>query len=269
MKKNSFMGKFFTYMLVLLVSSSLYGGLLKDIQEKGELVVGVKADYKPWGFRSQNGEINGMEIDIAKDLAKLLDVKLKLIVVKSSNRIQFLETGKIDVMIATMSSNKKRAKKVGFIKPFYYASGVNMLAPKGLLKNWEDLRGKPICSRQGTYYNTSVERKYGPKLISFASDVDAKQALKNKRCAGFLSDDSLIGNMLANGQWDNFEMPLKTIDPSTWVISVSLENKDGAFSQMVSGVLYNYHNNGKLLELEKKWGITQSGFLTDMNKRFK
>ncbi|OUR69638.1 hypothetical protein A9Q76_09165, partial [Arcobacter sp. 31_11_sub10_T18] len=77
MKKNSFMGKFFTYMLVLLVSSSLYGGLLKDIQEKGELVVGVKADYKPWGFRSQNGEINGMEIDIAKDLAKLLDVKLK------------------------------------------------------------------------------------------------------------------------------------------------------------------------------------------------
>ena len=65
MKKNSFMSKFFTYMLVLLVSSSLYGGLLKNIQEKGELVVGVKADYKPWGFRSQNGEVVGMEVDIA------------------------------------------------------------------------------------------------------------------------------------------------------------------------------------------------------------
>ena len=73
----------------------------KAVLEKGKLVVGVKADYKPWGFRNDTGEIVGMEIDMAKDVADKLGVELELVAVQSSNRMQFLEQGKIDLMIAT------------------------------------------------------------------------------------------------------------------------------------------------------------------------
>ncbi|MCJ7830802.1 MAG: transporter substrate-binding domain-containing protein, partial [Desulfobacterales bacterium] len=68
----------------------------KKVMERGTLVVGVKADYKPWGFRDASGALVGMEIDMAQDVADAMGVKLELEAVQSSNRMQFLEQGKID-----------------------------------------------------------------------------------------------------------------------------------------------------------------------------
>jgi len=104
----------------------------KKVLARGELIVGVKADYKPWGFRDSSGKIVGMEIDMAGDVAKALGVKLKLIPVQSSNRMQFLQQGKIDLMIATMSDKANRRKVVGITDPNYYTSGTNVLAKKGV-----------------------------------------------------------------------------------------------------------------------------------------
>src|ERR1700741_1053239 len=95
---------------------------LDNIKQKGTLVVGVKADYPPWGMRDSNGNIVGMEIDMAKDVARRLDVKLALVPVLSSNRMQMLQQGQIDLMIATLSVNDERRKAVGVIEPLYYAS---------------------------------------------------------------------------------------------------------------------------------------------------
>ena len=81
-----------------------------SVLEKGKIVVGVKADYKPWGFRNESGEIVGMEVDMAQDVADALGVELELVAVQSSNRMQFLEQGKIDLMIATMSDRDDRRK---------------------------------------------------------------------------------------------------------------------------------------------------------------
>ena len=61
------------------------------VMSRGKLVVGVKADYKPWGYRDSSGEIVGMEIDMAKDVAAKMGVDLELVAVQSSNRMQFLE----------------------------------------------------------------------------------------------------------------------------------------------------------------------------------
>ncbi len=125
-------------------------------------VVGVKADYKPWGFRNSDGNIVGMEIDMAADVAAKMGVDLELVAVQSSNRMQFLEQGKIDLMIATMSDRKDRREIVGIVGPNYYTSGTNIMSPKALgLKNWEDLRGKPVCGKQGAFYNQIVEERYG------------------------------------------------------------------------------------------------------------
>lgn len=93
-------------------------------------MVGVKADYKPWGFRDTSGGIVGMEADMAQDVADALGVDLELVPVQSSNRMQFIEQGKIDLMIATMSDRSDRRKVVGIIEPNYYTSSTNVLAPK-------------------------------------------------------------------------------------------------------------------------------------------
>jgi polar amino acid transport system substrate-binding protein len=92
---------------------------LEDIKARGALIVGVKADYKPFGFRDPSGAIIGLEPDLAADVASKLGVKLELVPVVSANRMEFLNQGKIDLMIATMSDKPERRKIVQVIEPLY------------------------------------------------------------------------------------------------------------------------------------------------------
>src|ERR1700731_618903 len=111
---------------------------LDKIKQRGVLTVGSKADYKPFGFRDPSGAIVGFEPDLGKDVADRLGVKLEIEPVVSSNRMQFLQQGKIDLMIATMNDTAERRKTVGIIEPDYYASGVNVfLLKKAGIKSWE------------------------------------------------------------------------------------------------------------------------------------
>ncbi len=145
----------------------------KKVLERGKLVVGVKADYKPWGFRDISGKVVGMEIDMAQDVADALGVSLELVPVQSSNRMQFLQQGKIDLMIATMSDKANRRKVVGIPDPNYYTSGTNVLAKKGAVKSWADLKGKPVCGKQGAFYIKQVSQKFGARIIAFVGNAEA------------------------------------------------------------------------------------------------
>ena len=193
------------------------------VMKRGKVVVGVKADYKPWGYRSPSGELVGMEIDMAKDVAAAMNVDLELVPVQSSNRMQFLEQGKIDMMIATMSDRVDRRKIVGITQPNYYTSGTNIMSPKALgLSSWEDLRGKPVCGKQGAFYNKIVADRYGAKIIAFTGNAEAKQALRDKKCIAWVYDDSSIMSDLSSGEFDDFEMPLASEDDNPWGLAVPL-----------------------------------------------
>src|SRR6185436_12301669 len=146
---------------------------LDDIKKRGTLVVGVKADYKPYGFRDPSGAIVGIEPDLAADVAKRLGVKLELVPVVSSNRMQFLEQGKIDLMIATMNDKPDRRKVVYIVEPSYYASSVNVLAPKSAkLREWTELKGKKVCMIQGAWYNKQLQQDYGMEDVAFKGTSD-------------------------------------------------------------------------------------------------
>ena len=229
--------------------------------ERGKIVVGVKADYKPWGFRDPSGNLVGMEVDMAQDVADALGVELELVPVQSSNRMQFLQQGKIDLMIATMSDRSDRRKVVGIPEPNYYTSGTNLLSRAGVIKTWEDLRGKPVCGKQGAFYNKVVAKRYGAKIIAFVNNAEAKQALRDGKCVGWVYDDSSIGSDLASGQWDGFEMPLNSEDDNPWGLAVPVDELDGIWGNFMAGMSYRWLVSGRLIELEQKWGIKPTAFL--------
>src|ERR1700726_2997550 len=112
----------------MVTTGPLSAQTLDKVKQRGVLVVGTKADYKPFGFRDPGGAIVGFEPDLAKDVADRLGVRLTREPVVSANRMQFLQQGKIDLMIATMNVTDERKKTVGVVEPSYYASGVNVLA---------------------------------------------------------------------------------------------------------------------------------------------
>ncbi len=240
------------------------------VMDRGKLVVGVKADYKPWGYRDTDGNIIGMEADMAADVARTMGVELEMVAVQSSNRMQFLEQGKIDLMIATMSDRADRREIVGIVGPNYYTSGTNVLAPAAIgLKEWQELNGKPVCGKQGAFYNQIVEERYGAEIVAFVGNAEAKQALRDKKCIAWVYDDSSIMADLSSGEWDGFEMPLATEDDNPWGLAVPKDEENCIFGRFMSGMQYNWHRNGTLVGLESKWGIQSTQYLVNQKERFK
>ncbi|MFL5216891.1 MAG: transporter substrate-binding domain-containing protein [Microvirga sp.] len=243
---------------------------LDKIKSRGVLVVGTKADYKPFGFRDPSGAIVGFEPDIGKEVADKLGVKLELEPVVSSNRMQFLQQGKIDLMIATMNDKPDRRQVVGIIDPLYYASGVNVLASrKAALKNWEQLKGQKVCGIQGAWYNKPVAEKYGADIVAFKGQAEAETALMQGNCIAWVYDDTAFAERLADAKWKDYEMPLETILEEPWGVAVKLEERDGPWGQFLAKAIEDMHRSGRMIELEKKWNIPASAYLKKMNAEAK
>ncbi len=265
-------GAIYTALFCLVAGAGgSYADTYEAIKKRGKIVVGVKADYKPWGFRDPSGELVGLEIDMARDLANTLAVDLELVPVVGSNRMEFLNQEKIDIIIATMGDNMKRRRVVTMIEPNYYAGGTNIIARREAgFESWTDLKSQKICGIQGAYYNRRVLQLYEIDLVAFKGVPEAVNALKQGSCVGFVYDNTWIEKTLAEGgDWEAYEMPLATEDPSVWAIGVRHEDADSPFGLMVKGKVADWHRTGWLLEHEKKWGIKQSPFLLEMNEALK
>jgi polar amino acid transport system substrate-binding protein len=266
--KTAISGLALAAMSVGTVSAQCTNDVWNKVMSTGKIVIGVKADYKPWGFRDDSGNLVGMEIDMAMDVAAKMGVEAELVPVQSSNRMQFLEQGKIDMMIATMSDRADRRKIVGIPGPNYYTSGTNIMSPKALgFTSWEDLRGKKVCGKQGAFYNQITEERYGVEIMAFTGNAEAKQALRDRKCVAWVYDDSSIGSDLSSGNWDEFEMPLASEDDNPWGLGVPLAEASCVFGNFMSGMQYNWHREGTLIALEKKWGIKPTAFLQMQNER--
>ncbi|MEP3276232.1 MAG: transporter substrate-binding domain-containing protein [Stappiaceae bacterium] len=249
-------------------SQSAQADVLDDIKERGVLKVGVKADYKPFGFRDPSGAIIGIEPDLAKDVADKLGVTVEFIPVVSSNRMQFLEQGKVDLMIATMTDKPDRRKVVYIADPNYYSSGTNILAPKKFgFKEWEDLRDKPVCGIQGAFYNKKTAKDFGAKIVAFKGTAEAYAALQAGNCVAFVYDDSAINAKTTEADWAEYEMPLPTIDDAPWGLAVQLGEDN--FHKMMGEMITEWHKSGRILELESKWEIDNTAFAQAMHEKYK
>jgi polar amino acid transport system substrate-binding protein len=244
---------------------------LAAIKQKGVLVVGVKNDYRPWGFLDPSGNIVGMEIDMAQAIADKIGVKLEKVPVTAVTRMEFVRQGRIDMILATLGDTAERRKIIGMIEPNYYAGATNILAPKSAgLKTWNDIRGKKVCAVQGAYYNRRVSQLYAPDLVVFPAVPDALAALQGGNCVGFMFDDTFIVSTLSanDPRWAGYDMPLPSEDPQPWAIGVRLEDLNSPFGKLLHDMSVDWHNSGALLAWEKKWGIKASPFLEEMHKKF-
>jgi polar amino acid transport system substrate-binding protein len=253
---------------VMLASTVASADVLDDVKERGVLKVGVKADYKPYGFLDESGNVVGIEPELAQEVAAKLGVDVEFVPVVSSNRMEFLEQGKIDLMIATMTDKPDRRKKVYIVDPNYYSSGTNILSLKSNgFKEWTDLDGIPVCGIQGAFYNKRTKAKYGAEIIAFKGTAEALSALQAGNCAAYVYDDSAIVALTAEPEWADYEMPLPTIDDAPWGLAVQLG--EDAFYKLMSDMVIEWHKSGRILELEMKWGVTNTPFAKAMYDKYK
>ena len=254
---------------LVVTAAAAQADVLDDIKKRGTLIVGVKADYKPFGFREPSGGIIGLEPDLAADVAKKLGVKLELVPVVSANRMEFLNQGKIDLMIATMSDKADRRKVVQVIEPLYYSDAVNILLKKDApVKSWADLKGKKLCGTTGAFYNKDIAQQYGPEIASFDGSDKPLLALKNGDCIGYLYDQTFVVGKLTDDDWKGgYHMPLPGIMETPWAIAVKLGETN--LQKFMEDIHKEWMKSGRIVELEKKWSVPPTDYAKRTHEKAK
>jgi polar amino acid transport system substrate-binding protein len=174
---------------------------LQVIKERGRLIVGTGSTNPPWHFEDANGKLQGMDIDMARLLAKNLfddPEKVEFVLQGSDARIPSLITDKVDIVVQWMTVTAGRAQQVEFTVP-YYREGVSLmlLARGGKFKNFDELKGAGAGVTIGGMQNVFLEewvRKALPqaKVDAFESPDAVLQALNARRIDAYMSDQSAM-----------------------------------------------------------------------------
>lgn len=204
------------------------GKALEQIKARGKLIVGVKTDYEPFGYINEKGENAGFEIEMAKALAQDLlgdPGKVEFVSVNSTNRIPYLQTGKIDLVIATMSVTEERAKEVDFSEP-YFKSGVQLLVHKDSpIQDVADLKGRKVIVVPGSTGDIGISQQVpDAELIKLQKTSEAVQALKDGRAEAYAQDNTLLYPIAA--QNPEFKVVGKPFAELPWAIAVKKGNTD-------------------------------------------
>lgn len=131
----------------LAASLARAGARLDKIEQRHAISVGVILSGPPFGtIDPKNGKHLGYNVELAQGVAKALGVELKTVSVLAQNRVQFLQQGKVDILIANMQFTGERGEILDYVPTLYEEVGGAALIRKGPgITQWADLKGKPVC----------------------------------------------------------------------------------------------------------------------------
>jgi polar amino acid transport system substrate-binding protein len=226
---------------------------LATIKQRGKMVVGVKADYPPFGFL--DGEKNvGLEIDllhlIAKDLLGNQDA-IEFVPVVSANRFQYLNTNKVDFLFSTVTITEQRKQVVDFSAP-YMKSGWQILVKRSdaTINDAPDLAGKTVVVVPGSTGEAGMTRVVPTaNLLKLPQTAEALQALQSGRAQAFVQDSALLYGLVQ--QYPRYKVVGKTYDDMP--IAAACRKGDAAPCDFISKEIAKFTKNGTLKAEYRKW----------------
>ena len=173
-------------------SASIYR-TLDDIKSSGTLKIGVFSDKNPFGYVDNNGEYQGYDVYFAKRLAEDLGTELELVPVEAASRVEFLETGKVDIILANFTVTDERAEKVDFALP-YMKVALGVVSPdSAVITSADDLAGKKLIVVKGTTAETYFTENYPDvELVKFDEYNEAYSSLQDGRGDAFSTDNTEV-----------------------------------------------------------------------------
>lgn len=166
---------------------------VEQIKKSGVIRIAVFSDKKPFGYVDEYGKYQGYDVYFAERLAKNLGVKVKYVPVEAAARVEVLETGKVDIVLANFTVTPARAEKVDFALPYMKCALGVVSNEKDLITSPEQLEGKTLIVSKGTTAETFFTENY-PKvnLLKFDQYSEAYNALLDGRGAGLSTDNTEV-----------------------------------------------------------------------------
>ncbi len=167
---------------------------LDEIKESGTINIGVFSDKSPFGYVDENGEYAGYDVYFAERIGQDLGVKINYVSTEAANRIEYLQTGKVDIILANFTVTEERAQEVDFALP-YMNVALGVVSPSDAVIESLDNVGADdqIIVISGTTAETYLEKNYPDiKLQKYDAYAEAKTAIENGNAAGWANDNTEV-----------------------------------------------------------------------------
>ena len=164
-----------------------------QIKESGEITIGVFSDKNPFGYVDNDGKFQGYDVYFADRIAKDLGVELKLVPVEAASRVEFLETAKVEIILANFTVTDERKEKVDFALP-YMKVALGVVSPdSAIITDAEQLNGKTLIVVKGTTAESYFTENYPDvKLQKYDEYNEAYSALQDGRGDAFSTDNTEV-----------------------------------------------------------------------------
>lgn len=166
---------------------------LDEIKESGTVKIGVFSDKNPFGYVDENGNYQGYDIYFGDRLAKDLGVEAEYVSTDAANRVEYLKSGKVDIILANFTVTAERAESVDFALP-YMKVALGVVSPdSALITSADELNGKKLIVTKGTTAETYFSENYPDiELVKFDQYTEAYNALLDGRGDAFSTDNTEV-----------------------------------------------------------------------------
>ncbi|KLE15694.1 cysteine ABC transporter substrate-binding protein [Clostridium sp. C8] len=169
---------------------------IDEIKAAGKIRIGVFSDKPPFGFVDEKGVNQGYDVYLAKRIAKDLlgdENKVEFVLVEAANRVEYLQSNKVDIILANFTVTPERKEKVDFANPYMKVSLGVVSSDGSPIKSVDDLKGKKLVVNKGTTAETYFAKNYPDiELVKFEQNTEAFAALKDGRGAALAHDNTLL-----------------------------------------------------------------------------
>ena len=236
--------------MVLSVSNGS-ASLLDDIIKSGKVRIAVPIDVPPFGAVGKDKNVAGFDIDLANLLAKDLGVEVELVPTTGINRVPYLITGKVDVVISTFGATPDRAKSVSFTAP-YAPYFIGLFGGQDLaVKSAAETKGYRVGVPRGTTQDISFSEiaPEGCTIIRYEDDAMTFQALLSKQ-VDMIGTGNLVAASLAKKHPGKISLKfILRLSP----MHIGCRRNEPDFLQWLNTFVFYHNMNGDLNKLYEKW----------------
>ncbi|GAA1945961.1 glutamate ABC transporter substrate-binding protein [Agromyces allii] len=229
------------------------GTTMARLQEAGTITIGTKFDQPLFGLVGPSGDPEGFDVEIAKIIADELGIaedKITWTETVSANREPFIESGQVDLVVATYTINDDRKKVISFAGPYYLAGqSILVLADNDDITSEDDLVGQPVCSVTGSTPAANL-KELGAEVLETDTYSNCLEPLRSGKVVAVSTDNVILAGLAAQNEGE-FKVVGEPFTEEPYGIGVKLDDTD--FRMFINDVLEKAYEDGRY---EEAWNKT-------------